>query len=56
MKIFFNIAFVQNIDSLNILNIAPYHYQKKIDYGLTSKFVADYYDLHMLRISKMLEL
>lgn len=54
--IFFNIAFVQNIDSLNILNIAPYHYQKKIDYGLTSKFVADYYDLHMLRISKMLEL
>ena len=27
--IFFNIAFVQNIDSLNILNIAPYHYQKK---------------------------
>ena len=54
--IFFNIAFVQDIDSLNILNIAPYHYQKKIDYGLTSKFVVDYYDLHMLRISKMLEL
>ena len=54
--IFFNIAFVHDIDSLNILNIVPYHYQKKIDYGLTSKFVADYYDLHMLRISKMLEL
>ena len=30
--------------------------RKKIDYGLTSKFVVDYYDLHMLRISKMLEL
>ena len=42
--IFFNIAFVQDIDSLNILNIAPYHYQKKIDYGLTSKYVVDYYD------------
>lgn len=54
--IIFNIAFVHDIDSLNILNITPYHYQKKIDYGLTSKFVADYYDLHMLRISKMLEL
>lgn len=48
--------FVEDIDSLNILNITPYHYQKKVNYGLTSKFVADYYDLHMFRISKMLEL
>ena len=54
--ILFSISFVEDIDSLNILNITPYHYQKKIDYGLTSKFVSDYYDLHMLRISKMLEL
>ena len=54
--ILFSIAFVHDIDSMNILNITPYHYQKKISYGLTSKFVADYYDLHMLRISKMLEL
>ncbi|MFR1213794.1 MAG: glycosyltransferase family 2 protein [Acutalibacteraceae bacterium] len=54
--ILFSISFVEDIDSLNILNITPYHYQKKVNYGLTSKFVADYYDLHMFRISKMLEL
>ena len=54
--ILFSIDFVKGIDSLNILNITPYHYQKKMNHSLTTKFVADYYDLHMLRISKMLEL
>lgn len=54
--ILFSIEFVHDIDSLNILEMTPYHYQKKIDHGLTSKFVADYYDLHIMRISKMLEL
>lgn len=54
--ILFSIQFVKEIDSLNILNITPYHYQKKMNDSLTTKFVADYYDLHMLRISKMLEL
>ena len=54
--ILFSIDFVKEIDSLNILNITPYHYQKKMNHSLTTKFVADYYDLHMLRISKMLEL
>lgn len=54
--ILFSIAFVQDIDSLNILDITPYHYQKKIDSGLTAKFTANYYDLHMLRIRKLLEL
>lgn len=54
--ILFSIAFVQDIDSMNVLDIAPYHYQKKTDAGLTSKFVPAYYELHMRRIEKMLEL
>ena len=54
--ILFSIDFVKEIDSLNILNITPYHYQKKMNNSLTTKFVADYYDLHMTRISKILEL
>lgn len=54
--ILFSLEFVQDIDSMNILDMTPYHYQKKTDHGLTSKFVADYYDLHMMRIGKILEL
>ena len=54
--ILFSIDFVKEIDSLNILSVTPYHYQKKINNSLTGRFVADYYDLHMIRIRKMLEL
>ncbi len=52
----FNIRFFENITSLNILNIAPYHYMKRIDGSLTNKFVKDYYPLHYRRVSEILEL
>ena len=51
----FNIAFFDEIGSLNILNIAPYHYMKRMDGSLTNQFVPDYYDLHRKRISMLLE-
>lgn len=51
----FNVAFFDKIGSLNILNIAPYHYMKRTGGSLTGKFVKDYYDLHKKRISALLE-
>ena len=51
----FNIAFFDKIGSLNILNIAPYHYMKRMDGSLTNQFVPHYYDLHRKRISMLLE-
>ena len=54
--ILFSIAFVRDIDAMNILSMTPYHYQKKMDSGLTSKFVPDYYALHMRRLRELLEL
>lgn len=54
--IVFNISFFENINSLNILNLAPYHYMKRIDGSLTNKFVKDYYMLHRRRVEMILEL
>lgn len=54
--IVFNINFFENIGSLNVLNIAPYHYMKRIDGSLTNKFVKDYYALHRRRVEMLLEL
>ena len=54
--IVFNIHFFEDISTLNILNIAPYHYMKRIDGSLTNKFVEDYYILHRRRVESMLTL
>ena len=54
--IVFNVHFFEDISSLNILNIAPYHYMKRIDGSLTNKFVKDYYMLHRRRVELMLTL
>ena len=35
---------------MNILDFAGYHYNKRMDNSLTSKFVPDYYKLHRRRI------
>lgn len=54
--IVFNVHFFEMARSLNILNIAPYHYIKRIDGSLTNRFVKDYYILHRRRVSEILEL
>ncbi len=51
----FNVKFFEYAGSLNILNIAPYHYMKRIDGSLTNKFVKDYFELHHKRISVIFE-
>lgn len=48
--ILFNVKYCMDIDSMNMLDIAPYHYQKRLDNSLTNKFVPDYYELHKRRI------
>lgn len=48
--ILFNVEYCMDIDSMNILSIAPYHYNKRMDQSLTGKFVQDYYKLHRKRI------
>ena len=48
--ILFNVKFCMDIEKMNILSIAPYHYNKRMDNSLTCKFVPDYYELHHRRI------
>ncbi|MGN0493211.1 MAG: glycosyltransferase family 2 protein [Acutalibacteraceae bacterium] len=54
--IVFNVHFFEDVKSLNILNIAPYHYMKRIDGSLTNKFVTDYYTLHRRRVEMIFEM
>ncbi len=53
--IMFNISVFNEIESLIILNTAPYHYMKRMDGSLTNKFVPEYYDLHRRRVATILE-
>lgn len=51
----FNVQYFQHIQSMNLLDITPYHYGKRIDNSLTSKFVKDYFQLHEMRIRLIYE-
>ncbi len=46
----FNVQYFMDIQRLNILGIAPYHYAKRMESNLTNKFVPEYYELHKKRI------
>lgn len=48
--IVFNVQYFMDIERLNILGIAPYHYAKRLEENLTNKFVPDYFALHKRRI------
>jgi len=48
--VLFNVKYFMDIDSMNILEFSGYHYNKRMDNSLTSKFVPDYYELHRRRI------
>lgn len=51
--IVFNIQYCNDITSMNLLNIAPYHYAKRMTGSLTTKFVPDYYPVHRRRIQML---
>ena len=49
----FNVAVFQNLNSLNVLASAPYHYARRLRDNLTNKFIPDYYELHRRRIGML---
>lgn len=51
----FNICYFMNIQRLNVLRIAPYHYAKRLNTSLTNKFVSEYFDVHRRRIELLYE-
>lgn len=51
--IVFNIQYCMEISSMNTLDFAPYHYAKRMEGSLTTKFVPDYYELHRRRIAML---
>lgn len=53
--IVFNIQYCMDIDTMNLLDITPYHYAKRMEGSLTTKFVPDYYPLHRRRIAMLYE-
>lgn len=48
--ILFNVKYFMDINSMNLLNYTGYHYNKRMDNSLTSKFVPEYYEVHRKRI------
>lgn len=48
--IFFNVKYFMDIETMNIIDFDGYHYNKRMDNSLTSKFVPEYYKLHRKRI------
>jgi hypothetical protein len=48
-----SIDLVDRATSMNVLDIAPYHYNKRISGSLTGRFVADYYPIHLERIESL---
>lgn len=48
--ILFNVKYCMKIQKMNVVPYAGYHYNKRMDNSLTSKFVPEYYKLHKKRI------
>lgn len=52
----FNSQAVKDIKSINLLNTMPYHYMIRDNGNLTSKYLEDYFSLHVQRIKLFLNL
>lgn len=52
--IMYNVEVFTDITKLNVLEITPYNYKKRINASLTNKFVKDYYELHKQRVEMIL--
>ena len=46
----FNVKFFMDADSVNLIHKADYHYNRRQENSLTSKFVTDYFPLHHMRV------
>lgn len=49
----FNILYSMDIDTMNLINIAAYHYCKRAEDSLTSKYVKDYFKIHRDHINML---
>ena len=49
----FNIQYVTDIDSMNLVNIAPYHYCKRNSGRLKEKNLVNYYEIHRAHIDML---
>ena len=52
--IMYNVEVFTGITKLNLLEITPYNYKKRLNGSLTNKFVKDYYELHRQRVLMIL--
>ena len=48
--VLFVYAFLRDIDTMTVLDIVPYHYEKKVENNLTNAFVPQYFKVHRRRI------
>lgn len=53
--ILFNVQYCNDIHTMIILDICPYHYAKRNTNSLTAKYVPEYYQLHKKRIKLLVE-
>lgn len=53
--IIFNIEVFMELESCNILNITPYHYAKRMNSSITSRFIPSYYKDIMMKIDRLYE-
>lgn len=51
--ILFNIDYFMDIDSLNVLEITPYHYAKRGIDSVTSQYSAGYFEWHRARVERL---
>ncbi len=51
--IIFNIDVFMELESCNILSITPYHYAKRLNSSITSRFIPSYYRDIMLKIDRL---
>ncbi|MDD6729975.1 MAG: glycosyltransferase family 2 protein [Eggerthellaceae bacterium] len=51
----FNVKVFNHVQSMVILDCAPYQYARRIEDNLTNKFLPDYFDLHERRIQMLVD-
>ncbi|MFY9198790.1 MAG: glycosyltransferase family A protein [Acutalibacteraceae bacterium] len=51
----FNLHFFENVRTFNCVEYAGYHYNKRVNQSLTGRFVEEYFELQVIRVSGLLE-
>ena len=54
--VLFTYAFIKKITTMTVLDIVPYHYEKKVENNLTNAFVPEYFKVHRTRILSLYNL